>query len=83
MNALGCNISEHFYIQHRMFKTLEKKPFENIVGKGENAGNKFSSTVKPVLETTCFEQSTSLTLSSIYPHVSAVLKKKSHRKTSW
>ena len=25
--------------QSRLLMTLDKKPFENIVGKGENAGN--------------------------------------------
>ena len=29
----------HFTTQSRVFKTLKKTPFENIVGKVENAGN--------------------------------------------
>ena len=28
-----------FTTQSRLLSTLEKKPFENTVGKGENAGN--------------------------------------------
>ena len=31
--------SKLFTIQFRLLMTLEKKPFENMVGKGENAGN--------------------------------------------
>ena len=35
----GLNARLLFPTQCRLFMTLEKKPFENIVGKGENAGN--------------------------------------------
>ena len=31
--------TEPFTTQSRLLMTLGKKPFENIVGKGENAGN--------------------------------------------
>ena len=32
-------IPKPFPIETRLLTTLRKKPFENIVGKGENAGN--------------------------------------------
>ena len=34
---MGNNITSLITTQSRLFMTLRKKPFENIVGKGENA----------------------------------------------
>ena len=33
------HVSQLFTTQSRLFTTLKKKPFENIVGKGENSSN--------------------------------------------
>ena len=37
-----CGNGLTLYQQSRVLKTLGKKPFENIVAKGENAGSIFS-----------------------------------------
>ena len=34
-----CKSSKLFTTQFRFLTTLKKEPFENIMGKGENAGN--------------------------------------------
>ena len=37
--AARTKLSEPFTRQLRLLMTLNQRPFENIVGKGENAGN--------------------------------------------
>ena len=58
---ISASESLNFYLsptQSRLLKTLSKKPFENIVEKGENAGNQhfllFSQCFLPIPKTICF-----------------------------